>query len=95
VVACSTSQERAVVDLDAATRMLCPQIAQQPDLLAVGLAEVEVAQPGRLVREHQPGRPVVGAALRPGEAIDVGAVLGDQDEVVQVALDQLGLVLRP
>ena len=74
-----------------------PQLLQASDLLAVRIDQIEVSKPPRLALEHELCRPRLGTILplRTGEAVDIGSVLRDQDEIVEIAFDQTRLVLSP
>ena len=56
-----------------------------------------MAEPARLAFEHQLGSPRVGLVriLWATEAVDVGAVLRDEDEVAEVPLDEARLIFGP
>lgn len=70
---------------------------QSIDLFWRDIAQNYGPQPTWPRIENQPRCPHVFIAwrLRPGESIDVSAVLGDQHEIVKVPLNKLCLVLRP
>src|SRR5436305_1174188 len=64
---------------------------------SVDLAQEKLSQPLRLRFQHQLRRPHLGpvALLRTGEAVDVGAMLGDIDEQAKIDCDHLRFVFGP
>src|SRR5580692_3713013 len=58
---------------------------------------MEVTHPSRFALQYEFCSPAIGNSLflRSGESIDVCSVLRDEDEVAQVAHDEVRLIVRP
>src|ERR1700681_665744 len=73
------------------------EVFESGDLGFLLVAQMKMLNPLRLATQNQFCRPRVrlAFALRPGEAVDVGAVLREKDEVAQVRHDEFGFVVGP
>ena len=77
---------------------LCsPETAQSANLILRFVKQKYIAKPLRFTFEHQFRRPHLGIirALGASEAIDVGSMLGYENEQVEVLFNEFGLALSP
>src|SRR5258705_2666206 len=79
--------------------LLCDLLerVESMELSCIFLEEVKLPKPWRLTLQDQSGRPGVGLflILWAGKAIDIYAMLGDEDKIVEIALDEFRFILRP
>ena len=74
-----------------------PELLESRHLSGLVVAECELPHASRLALEDQLRGPAIGLIrlLRPGKAVDIDAMSRNQNEIVQIAADQLRLVLGP